>query len=314
MSLADLCSTGISRVVSVFRQFFPPRKSGHAPGEPAGNDNPSIAVDGARDTLIYSFMQILAVFIVRLLLSLKCHGIRNVPRRGGVLLVCTHQSHLDPMIYGANLPRQVSYFAKAELFENRHFSAFIRALHAFPVRRGEADVGAMKEAIRRLKAGCALVVFPEGTRSIDGSIKPLEAGVGLIARRAGVPVIPAIVDGSYKVLPKGARFPRPQKVAVMYGKPLDVDGLKPAEIVALIERTLRMMQVELRNQVACTAKASGRMWPSRGPSSCSSSCGVGAVGQRADDIHHREVPLLLVPGTTNLPGSENDDLPLRIGR
>ncbi len=214
----------------------------------ADHDNPTKPVDGARDTLTYSVMRIIAVLIVKLLLNLKCHGIHNVPRKGGVLLVCTHQSHLDPMIYGAHLARQVSYFAKAELFENRYFSAFIRALHAFPVRRGEADVGAMKEAIRRLKAGCALVVFPEGTRSIDGRIRTLEAGVGLIARRAGVPVIPAIVDGSYKVLPKGAKFPRPQQVEVMYGKPVDVSGLKPAEIVTLLERTLRDMQADLQSQ------------------------------------------------------------------
>jgi 1-acyl-sn-glycerol-3-phosphate acyltransferase len=218
--------------------------------EAADKDSPLTPVDAARDSLFYSVMRIAAVLIVTLLLKLRCRGIRNVPREGGVLLVCTHQSHLDPMIYAAHLRRQVSFFAKAELFENRYFSAFIRALHAFPVRRGEADVGAMKEAIRRVKAGAALLVFPEGTRSIDGSIKPLEAGIGLIARRAGVPVIPAVVDGSWKVLPKGAKFPRFQKVEVMYGEPLRVDGLKPAEIVTLIERTLREMQVELSRRIA----------------------------------------------------------------
>ncbi|MFI5381211.1 MAG: lysophospholipid acyltransferase family protein [Tepidisphaerales bacterium] len=203
-----------------------------------------------QDSLLYGFLRIAAQMVAKVFLDFKCWGVRNVPRKGGVVLVCTHQSHVDPVLYAVNIKRQISYFAKAELFENRYFGAFIRSVHAFPVRRGEADIGAIKEAIRRVKAGHALVVFPEGTRSVDGAIKPLEPGIGLIARRAGVPVIPAVIDGSWKVLPKGAKFPRPQRVRALYGKPLPINGLKPAEIVTLIEKTLRDLQVELWRRMA----------------------------------------------------------------
>ena len=178
--------------------------------------------------------------------DLVVYGVHHVPRTGGVLVVSNHQSYLDPIVLGVKVPRAFSFLAKSELFENRHFGWLIRNLNAFPVRQGEGDVGAVKETIRRLQEGHALIVYPEGTRSLSGEIETIQPGVGLIARRAGVPVVPAVIDGSYDAWPKEHKVFRPHTIRAMYGPPIDLEGLKAGQIVQKIEQTLRSMHAELR--------------------------------------------------------------------
>ena len=168
------------------------------------------------------------------------------PKTGGVLLVSNHQSNLDPIVLAVQLQRKVSFFAKVELFENRYFGWLIRELNAFPVRRGEGDIGAVREAIHRLKEGRVLTLFPEGTRSRTGEIGTIQAGIAMIVRRAGVPVVPAVIDGSYLAWPKSRSLPRRHPIRVMYGRPLATENLRPAEIVSLIDTTLRSMLARLR--------------------------------------------------------------------
>ena len=91
---------------------------------------------------------------------------------------------------------------------------------AFPVKRDSADTGAIKEALKRLKEGCALILFPEGTRKAGLEGKKLHPGIGLIALKGTAPVIPAYIDGSDKVLPPGAKFFKHHPVKIYFGKPL----------------------------------------------------------------------------------------------
>jgi len=194
-----------------------------------------------------SFLRISAT----LLFDIKMYGAKNIPRSGGVLMLSNHQSVLDPLLLPLPLFRPVSFMAKSELFEKHpSFVKLIRAFHAFPVRRGQGDVGAIKEAIGLLKDGNILNIFPEGTRSLDGRIGPILPGVVVVVRRAGVPVIPVIIDGSFRALRKGTTGIRGCPVRIMYGKPLNLDGLKSQEIVALIDKTLREMQAELQRKDA----------------------------------------------------------------
>jgi 1-acyl-sn-glycerol-3-phosphate acyltransferase len=140
----------------------------------------------------------------------------------------------------------MSYMAKSELFENKYFGWLIRALHAFPIRQRAGDVGAIKETIRRLKEGFLLNVFVEGARTFTGQLGPIEPGAALVIRRAGVPVIPCVIQGSYQAWPRTTKFPQRHPIAVMYGPPLKVEGLKAEAINQLIELTLRQMIDELR--------------------------------------------------------------------
>ncbi len=183
-----------------------------------------------------------------LFFDLKTYGRRNVPKKGGVLLVANHQSYLDPVLVAVHLYRPVSFLAKSELFENPFLAWLIRLLTAISVRQGESDVGAMKEAIRRLREGHALSIFPEGTRTLTGEIEPLEKGVALVIRRAAVPVVAVAIHGSFEAWPKGSKVFHPHRIRVKYGKPMDFSGKKADEIVGDLGRELRTLLADLRKE------------------------------------------------------------------
>ena len=181
--------------------------------------------------------------------DLKVYGLEHMPRRGGLLIVSNHQSYLDPVVLASKTPRPLSFLAKSELFEVPGFGWLIRNLNAFPVRQGEGDVGAVRETIRRLQEGHALNMFPEGSRSDDGEIAPMQSGIGLIVRRAGVPVLPAAIVGSFAAWPRGKKIFRPHPIRVQFGPPMELHELKAAEIVKRIDVTLRTMFADLRERV-----------------------------------------------------------------
>jgi 1-acyl-sn-glycerol-3-phosphate acyltransferase len=198
---------------------------------------------------MWKSLQSLARILTTVLFDLKVYGRENVPRHGGALLLSNHQSYLDPILLGVQLDRPVSYMAKSELFEAGRFLPWlIRNLHAFPVKRGSGDVGAIKEAIARLHQGYILNMYPEGTRSEDGEIRQILPGVALVVRRAGVPIIPVVVDGSFHAWSRKQKMLRGYPVRVMYGPAMNVQGLKSDEVLALIDRTLRDMLNRLREQ------------------------------------------------------------------
>ena len=199
------------------------------------------------EPLIYRVGRLMCRPWADLWFDLKVYNPHYVPRTGGVLVVANHQSYLDPILLTVKIPRPFSFLAKSELFENPFFDWLIRNLNAFPVRQGAGDVGAVKETIARLQEGHALILYPEGTRSLDGEIGPMQAGVGLIVRRAGVPVVPAVIEGSFDAWrPKSGKIFRPHPVRVMYGPPLDLGNLKANQIVQKIDAKLHEMLAELR--------------------------------------------------------------------
>jgi len=180
--------------------------------------------------------------------DLKAHGVQHVPRTGGALLICNHQSFMDPVFVGVLLPRQISFIAKSQLFETPGLGWLIPKLNTFPVRRGEADVSAIKEALRRVHEGHVLTMFPEGTRSWDGNLLPIQAGIALMVKRAEAPVIPAVVDGAHEAWPRGSKFPKGGRVRLMYGPPMELGKKKGPQIVELIDQTFRRMLGELRER------------------------------------------------------------------
>ncbi|MEA2709343.1 MAG: 1-acyl-sn-glycerol-3-phosphate acyltransferase [Phycisphaerales bacterium] len=202
------------------------------------------------EPLIYSIGRIFARPWADQWFDLKAYGINNVPQRGGVLIVSNHQSYLDPILVAVKLKRPLSFLAKSELFKNPFFGAFIGSFNAFPVRQGEGDVGAVKETIRRLQEGHALNMYPEGTRSPNGEIMKMQAGIGLIAKRAGVPVVPAVIEGSFQAWPpkRGQIMFRPHPVRIVYGPPMDLRNLKASQIVERIGTTLHTMFNDLRQR------------------------------------------------------------------
>jgi len=150
----------------------------------------------------------------------RVFGLENLPKSGGVLLASNHQSVLDPVLVAMVLPREMHFMARRSLFRNPIFRAIIVSYNAFAIERDTADVKGVKEAIARLEAGSILLVFPEGTRTGDGSIGRMKPGIGMLAERAAVPIVPVLIDGAYEMLPKGSLFPRLGRISIVFGKPL----------------------------------------------------------------------------------------------
>ena len=150
-------------------------------------------------------------------------GRANVPKRGAFIFVSNHSSYLDPILLGTSLHRSLYYMARENLFGKPLPDWIMRQVHAFPIKRETGDVGALRQALSILKDGKPLVIFPEGTRSKDKCLRSAKPGVGFIAARAKVPVVPAYVDGSFEVLPGNLKTLKRSPVSVYIGKPIYLD-------------------------------------------------------------------------------------------
>lgn len=134
-------------------------------------------------------------------------------------MAANHASYFDPPVLGGVSTRRVRFMAREGLFNIPVFRTFIK-MFSFPVRRDKPHPSAIKEAVRRLRRGELIVMFPEGRRSVDGSLLGAKRGLGVIAAMSRVPVVPTFIKGTEKALPVGARFPRPSKITVRFGAPL----------------------------------------------------------------------------------------------
>lgn len=153
-------------------------------------------------------------------------GRHNIPRRGGVLICANHVSYIDPPALGAAATRQVHFMAKIELFQTPVLGPLIARVGSFPVKQRTADRAALRKALELLEAGRVVAVFPEGTRNPDPSrLMPAELGVGMIALKSRVPVIPAALVNTQKLLPPHAKFFRFCRVKVVFGEPVPLEDL-----------------------------------------------------------------------------------------
>ncbi len=182
--------------------------------------------------------------LFRLLGRYEVHGLENVPTAGGAVIAGNHCSYLDPPVVGCGLKRPTYFMGKKELFEVPVLGWLIRRTGCFPVDRDKQDKEAIRMALSVLKGGNVLVMFPEGTRSPDGTLQPPSGvGVALVASRAGVPIIPVAVRGTYQAYPPGAKFVHRANISVTYGRPIETarpEGQKAhkEELVALTDRVM----------------------------------------------------------------------------
>ena len=173
---------------------------------------------GKFDAIFYELCRPPAQVLVSMLFHLRAYNQEQLPESGGALLLSNHQSYMDPLLIGVAVRRRLTFMAREPLFRNPLFSALIRALGAFPVRQGAPDKSSIRQAILLLKSGRFVVLFPEGTRSWDGSVQPIRGGFQLLVRRANVPVIPVALAGAFEAWPRTRRLPRPGHVRVRFGR------------------------------------------------------------------------------------------------
>jgi 1-acyl-sn-glycerol-3-phosphate acyltransferase len=171
---------------------------------------------------MYAFLRALMRTMTRLYLVglFKVVQVENVPRTGPLIICPNHSATLDPPMVPAFVPRSDTWsMAKSEYFRKPHIAFWFRAYHAFPVVRHSADRLALRRSFDLLKAGQALIMYPEGTRIESGVLAKPEPGAGFIAQKAGCPVLPVGLTGTRECLPKGAHWPRRTKVSITFGKP-----------------------------------------------------------------------------------------------
>lgn len=174
--------------------------------------------------MLYRVVKLIATALARLLFRVEAAGRGHIPRSGPTLIVSNHSSVLDPPIMAVVTPRPLHFLAKAELFSIPLFGRLISGLHSLPVRREGTDPGALRTALRLLTAGQALLVFPEGTRGEEGTLREGKAGAGMLAVRSGAPVVPAYIEGTGRVLARGRWAPRLEKIRVTFGPTLCFAG------------------------------------------------------------------------------------------
>ena len=161
--------------------------------------------------------------------SIRRRGWKNMPRTGPVLLLANHQSMFDPVMVGLSSRRYLSYLARKNLFEQPILAPLIRSLNAIPIDRSMGKDG-IQAVLDALGHGQAVLMFPEGERTHDGSVQPLKPGVSLLIKRVRCPIVPVGIAGAFAAwsrfmtLPRLSPLflpPRPSSIAISVGEPLD---------------------------------------------------------------------------------------------
>lgn len=178
--------------------------------------------------MLYYVSKMLLYFFVKICFNLRMSGFEKFPDTTPFLIVSNHASLVDPPLVGALCKKHpVSFMAKTELF-NKFLGWWSRGVGCIEVKRGENAVTSLKEALRRLKQGKVVAIFPEGTRSEDGSLQEAKRGIGFLVDKAAVPVVPVFIEGTSKAFPKGGGINFGQEVTVVAGDPIMPQELKAA--------------------------------------------------------------------------------------
>jgi 1-acyl-sn-glycerol-3-phosphate acyltransferase len=178
----------------------------------------------------------------------------RVPLSGPVILASNHASFIDPPLVGSPLRRMLNYLARDTLFRFPGIGAVLRSWHAIPVDREGGGAAGLRKILDVLEAGNAVILFPEGTRTRDGRLQPARSGIGLMVIKSTAPVVPVRVFGTFEAYGRAARFPRPCRVAVKYGKPLRFETLR-AEARTCSKARLKEIYTEVANIIMAAIAA-----------------------------------------------------------
>lgn len=193
--------------------------------------------------MLYKIALFVVSVVMRIFFRIECKNVENLPAEGGVIIAANHRSNRDPVMIGITCKRKLRYMAKAELFKRPIFGSIIRQLGAFPISRGMRDVASLRTAMKILKGGETMVIFPEGSRIRKGGKVKAKPGAVLLACHAQVPVVPVCISGKYRWT---------HKITVSYGEPITFEEyynkkLDSAEMQVLADEILdkvRELQID----------------------------------------------------------------------
>lgn len=205
-------------------------------------------------SVLYSIVKTAARIVMYIMYRCRVFGLENVPETGGMLIASNHQSYIDPPGIGCLPKRRLSYIAQSGLFKFKPFGWVIEALGSVAIRQDTGDAGAIKEVIRRLELGDAVLIFPEGSRCETGEMEEFKRGVALLVKRAKVPVCPVAIEGAFAAWPRQRMLPRlwGQRVWVRFGTPISYDELMKDGADGAMTRLkteIGKLQQQLRNDM-----------------------------------------------------------------
>src|SRR4030042_170432 len=190
--------------------------------------------------LFYCVANVAIKILLIALTRWRVEGKENVPRHGSVIVVANHLSNVDPPLLSISVPRRISFMAKQELFRSSFSKFIVRAYGAFPVRRGKLDREAFRQALEILGKGQVVGMFPEGKRSFDRQLLPIQPGTSFIAARSGAPVLPVGISGSEQVKGISVIIQRPS-ITVKIGRPFTLPYNKDKPLRAQLPQLSEMI-------------------------------------------------------------------------
>jgi 1-acyl-sn-glycerol-3-phosphate acyltransferase len=179
-----------------------------------------------RMTFWYLLGYSLSKTIAKTFFNYRVIGAENMIEEGPCIIAANHCSYLDPPLVGVACKRAIHYLARKSLLDVPILGPILPELNVIPVDQKNADRSALMGAIRVVRNGGAVLIFPEGTRSPDGNLQPGQPGIGMIVAKTGAPVVPARISGSYEAFPRGSSCPRLGSVTVSIGPALRFDSLE----------------------------------------------------------------------------------------
>jgi len=171
-------------------------------------------------TIVYNIFYNLAKLLARMIFSMRVIHPERVVESGPLLIAVNHSSFFDPPLAGICSRRGVYYLARKTLLKWPFFGPLFPAMNVIPVERDGNDMSALREVIKKVKEGNAVLLFPEGTRSLDGDLQPARAGIGLVIAKTGAPVLPMRIFGAYEAFPKNANRFQLSQITVVIGEPI----------------------------------------------------------------------------------------------
>ncbi len=168
---------------------------------------------------LYVALRAVLVLLLRFAFRMEVKGAENIPKRGGVIMAPNHRSLIDHPVVGCITKRQVWFMGKEELFKSPMAARLLRALGAFPVRRGRPDRASLQRGLELLRDGEVVGIYPEGTRRPENRFEQLEEGFAYIAMKSAAPIVPVAISGTEAVFPRGRKLPKFVKIRVVIGEP-----------------------------------------------------------------------------------------------
>ena len=172
----------------------------------------------------YWLLWILFRLLGLLLFRVQVIGAERIPREGGLLVAANHASYLDIPLLGSHFPRRMAFLGRQDLFPIPGFRWLCRWLGWIPIRHDRLSREGFHKASEMMKAGKVVVIYPEGTRTTDGTLKPGKQGIGVLVAETGCRVLPAHIAGSFEALPPEAKMIKPHRVTITFGSPIDFTG------------------------------------------------------------------------------------------